>query len=82
MFEHREKNPRDSFETIAKIFSEKFNVDERFDQENEDEDCVILELVQPEEIKVAVPTPSANQRMTKKKNSNASLTFSVNSNKK
>ena len=25
MFEHREKNPRDSFETIAKIFSEKFN---------------------------------------------------------
>ena len=43
------------------------NADERFDQENEDEDCVILELVQPEEIKVAVPTPSANQRMTKKK---------------
>ena len=25
LFEHREKNPRDSFETIAKIFSEKFN---------------------------------------------------------
>ena len=25
MFEHREKNPKDSFETIAKIFSEKFN---------------------------------------------------------
>ena len=43
------------------------NADERFDQENEDEDCVILELVQPEEIKVAVPTPSANQRITKKK---------------
>ena len=43
------------------------NVDERFDQENEDEACGILELVQPEEIKVAVPTPSANQRMTKKK---------------
>ena len=36
------------------------NDDERFYQENEDEDCVILELVQPEEIKVAVPTPSAN----------------------
>ena len=43
------------------------NADERFDQENEDEDCVILESVQPEEIKVDVPTPSANQRMTKKK---------------
>ena len=25
LFEHREKNPRDSFETMAKIFSEKFN---------------------------------------------------------
>ena len=54
--------------------------DERFDQENEDEDCVILELVQPEDIKVAVPTPSANQRMTKKKQQ-CSTDFSVNSNK-
>ena len=58
---------------------EKIQIFEHRDSNPKDsfEDCIILELVQPEEITVAVPTPSANQRMTKKK----SLTSSVNSNK-
>ena len=28
VFEHRENNPKDSFETISKIFSEKFFIPE------------------------------------------------------
>ena len=36
-------------------------------QESDDKDCVILELVQPEEIKVALPVPPTDQQMTKKK---------------
>ena len=43
------------------------NADESFGQESDDEDCVILELVQPEEIEVAVPVPPTDDRMTKKK---------------
>ena len=54
------------------------NADESFGQESDDEDCVILELVQPEEIEVAVPVPPTDDRMTKKKSSQPSLTFSVN----
>ena len=43
------------------------NADESFGQESDDEDFVILELVQPEEIEVAVPVPPTDDRMTKKK---------------
>ena len=43
------------------------NADESFGQESDDEDCVILELVQPEEIDVSVPVPLTDDRMTKKK---------------
>ena len=54
IFEHREKNPKDSFETIAKIFSEKLGKK-------------LNRITVQSQIKVALPVPPTDQQMTKKK---------------